>query len=247
MDSSELITGFVVLMVLGVVVIAVVLPTVQAGIATNTQTGTSTGEVFGALANATTTLDHAPLRSITEFKTSSRAQANSTVLLTCNGTSPNATLLSFILTDWDNGDYTGEEFNITATFQIVNASNNVSVYRNNVKIATISSSATHVFGNYKGLGGASYWLDMQYVCAGAENSNITFTQVKYPKLTDYAGYSVISLENAQVKTPLAGTYLTSYTYGANPNVAALSLMNLIPLLLAVSLVLVVVGFWKLAS
>lgn len=231
MDIEKIIVGFVGLMLLSIIMIAVVIPTTQEGISGSNQAGTVSNEEFTGVNNTPSTLTKYVAEVISFQKGTSAVVNNTTALVGANGsrivylTNPSTTT------------------NRTLTILSAVTGDNVSVYLNGVFLGKMSSTPE----SWTGLGttlvnGAN---TVAFINNNGTTWNITSLNITYNSFTTSTAYSLAS----GLITPTGGnaTYRTSYYYATDATNNTANLLGVIPVLLAVVLVLIVLGFWKMAG
>lgn len=235
MDTSSIITGLVVLMVLGVVMISVVIPTTQAGIAVSQYAGTVSNEEFTGVAATPSTLTKYVAEVISFKKGTITSAENLTALVGANSTR--------VLTLTEPSTTLNRTFVITSNMET--NGDNITYTVNGVYIGKLSSNAESWTGaGATLLNGANTFAFTNHNGTYASSTNITNITTRYTSYAAYPNYTV----SAGAITPLTnGSYKTNYYYASTGTNNAVALLNVIPLLLAIMLVLIVIGFWKYAS
>jgi hypothetical protein len=232
-DTSNIIIGLVVLMVLGVLMVSVVIPTTQDGIAVSQYAGTVSNEVFTGVAATPATLTKYVAEVLSFEKGATALAANTTALATANGSR----------TVQLSKPYTGANRTLTIVSVGNLTENNVSFTFNGVLVGKLSSATE----SWTGLGstllnGANTFT---FTNNGTANSvNITNVSVSY---TSFSANTAYTVAKGKITPAANGTYRAGYYYASTGTNAAFVLLDIIPLLLAVMLVLIIIGYWKLAG
>lgn len=234
MDIENIIVGLVVLMVLGVVMISLVIPTAQAGISGSNYVGTVSNEVF-------TTTGASQEATLTKYVASVVSFDKATYTTTTNQTDIVSNVSSF--TYLTTPIYTGFQANLTYCYNNANL-DNASIYHQGVRLGNIprdaSGCATYA-GEESRLTGTQ---NITLINLNGTTANLTNVSFKYAYWASEADYAVA---NGKITPTSAATYKTTYYYATTVSNAITTLLNVIPLLLAVILVLIVIGFWKIAG
>lgn len=209
-----------------VLAIQVVIPTAITSASSFNAQGTATGETWNGTASVVHTMSYGPIVSVDDFRLSTYTSTYNDTLLASND-SANETAV-FTLSNLDDGTVSGSGVNITTIFEIGEGSN-VTVYRNGVYMAAITSSSTHTFGPYTELTSP---LTLMYIFNGDNVSNVTNTTITYPYFATNTNYTVDTALGAITPT-VTGTFYTTYTYGTGITGATLAVVLVLPLLVAV--------------
>lgn len=229
MDIEGIIVGFVTLMVLAVLTISLVLPTTVAGIEGSNQAGTVSNEVFTGVAAVPSTLAKY-VAEVTSFEKGTAATASNLVSFKGNATKT-VTLVK---------PYTGANRTITVKSDFDTTLDNVTFTFNGNYIGKLSSNTE----TWTGLG--STLLDGTNTFVFTNNNgtttNITNITVSY---TSFVANTAYTLSEGAITPAANGTYRAGYYYATAQTNNTQTLLGVIPLVIAVLLVLVVLGFWKM--
>jgi len=233
MDTEKLIVGFVGLMILGVILLAVVLPTTIDGIAGAKIAGTVSNEVFTTTGASAQTALARYVVSVSKFdKATYETKTNSTAI-TSNGSG-----LIYLNANY----YNGLQANLTYCYNNTPIQN-ASIYHNGVRL-----------GNIPGSTGCATYTGEQSRLTGTQNISLINSNGTTATLTNVSMFYAYWATNGSYAvangfiTPLdAATYRASYNFGANNTATVDTLLGVIPLILAVMFVLIIIGFWKMAG
>lgn len=224
------------LLVVTVIAVSVLIPSAITAIAGVPVSGTATGEVWAGTAATAHAMANRPVNSVTDFRLSTYTSAYNDTLAVGN-TSVNTSKSFVLTTPIDDGLVSGHGLNITTKFQIGTGSN-VTVYRNGVNIATVSATATHVFGPYTSPISPT---TLTYVFNGENDSNVTNTTIQYSAFATNTNYSVSNAAAGVITPTVTGAFYTTYTHGTSGSTSANMILTLVPFLIGVVLLVIIIS------